>query len=230
MTGGLRARRGVQVWHMGETWAVIPTRDRENLLYRCLDAVGPQVDGVVVINNADEPLDLGGNVDVINRPEWPPNLSAMWNRGLDHVADHVVSPEWNVAVVNDDCEVPADWAESLATALVETGAALAYTDRLGRPERVLYTSPLTTPHESMTGWAFMLRGGLGYRFDETLRWWWGDSAADAWARRHGGTVAAPGQHPVHHCPNGHTVAHPELTEQASRDRLRFAEVWGSAPW
>lgn len=215
---------------MVETWAVIPTRDREELLHRCLDSLAGQVDGMVVVNNSDTPLDLGGNVDVINRPEWPPNLSAMWNRGLDHVADHVLSAEWNVVVVNDDAELPANWTGTLSDALAETGAALAYTDRLGRPGRVLYREPPVTPHESMSGWAFMLRGDTGYRFDEELRWWWGDTAADYWARLHGGTVAVPGPQPVHHCPNGHTNAHPVLAEQAGKDRQRFAEVWGPAPW
>jgi len=213
-----------------ETWAVIPTRDREDLLYHCLDSLAGQVDGVVVVNNSDTPLDLGGNVDVINEPSWPPNLSAMWNRGLDHVADHVLSAEWNVAVINDDAELPAGWAESLSEALVETGAALAYTDRLGRPGRVLYREPPFTPHESMSGWAFMLRGGTGFRFDETLRWWWADTAADFWARRNGGTVAVPGSQPIHHHPNGHTNAHPVLAEQAGKDRQRFAEIHGYAPW
>src|SRR5882757_9398470 len=136
-----------------ETWAVIPTRDREELLDRCLDSLAGQVDGIVVVNNSDTPLDLGGNVDVINRPEWPPNLSAMWNRGLDHVAEHILSAEWNVAIVNDDAELPAGWAASLADALVETGAALAYTDRLGRDARVLYREPPRTQWESMSGWA-----------------------------------------------------------------------------
>ena len=215
---------------MTEIWAVIPTRDRIDLLDGCLNSLEGQVDGVVVVSNSDTPLDLSGNVDVINRPQWPPNLSAMWNYGLDHVAEQVGDAEWYVAVVNDDAELPPGWASSLATALSETGAALAYTDRLGRSGKTLYTSPPTTPWESMSGWAFMLRGGIGLRFDDTMAWWYSDTAMDFTCRQRGGTVAVPGPQPVHHRPNGLTVQHPELTEQASRDRMRFAEVWGYVPW
>lgn len=215
---------------MGDVWAVVPTKDRADLLLSCLNALDGQVQGTVVVNNGDMPLpELSGNVDVIDHPGYPPNISQLWNRGLDHVTE--VAGDCEVAVVNDDCEVPPGWVASLTGALHETGAALAYTDRLGRAERVLYTSaPLTTPLESMTGWAFMLRSSLGYRFDESMAWWWSDTAADHDARLAGGTVPVPGPQPVHHHPNGLTVADPALTEQAGTDRVTFAQKYGYAPW
>lgn len=215
---------------MSEVWAVVPTKDRIDLLLGCLNALDGQVQGTVVVNNSDTPLpELPGNVDVIDCPGYPPNISRLWNHGLDHVAD--VAGDSDVAVVNDDCEVPPGWAVTLTAALQETGAALAYTDRLGRTERVLYKAvPLTTPLESMTGWAFMLRSSLGYRFDESMAWWWSDTAADHDARLAGGTVAVPGPQPVHHRPNGLTVADPALTEQAARDRVTFASKYGYSPW
>lgn len=63
-----------------------------------------------------------------------------------------------------------------------------------------------------------------------MRWWFFDTDLDRRARRAGGMVMIGGYAVPNLRPNDYTNAKPELTEQAVRDRARFAEIWGKVPW
>lgn len=234
---------------------VIATHNRPKELLRCVEAIAPQVDVIVVVDNAsDPPVNLperipGGrdpydvdtvHVYVLRDPEQPPNLSRLWNVGLNWVADYFAGGDINyydVAIVNDDATVPAGWFDALSGWLrnenVQPLMAACSTppfDELPAGHRRFCdaSSPMSV-YTRLTGWAFVLRGEWeGARFDERLRWWYADDMISLRAREAGGLVQVGG-FPV---PNEHadqsTIG--VLAEQAGRDRATFIEITGRQPW
>lgn len=220
-------------------WAVVSTKDRPAELAGLLSDLDP--DRTVIVDNGSVPpvLDAAGSqrvaVKVLRILDDPPNLSALWNAGLDEVA-HRIGPDqpYEVAVLNDDLRIPAGVLEGLAAALRATGAAIAFPDVHGllRPGQ---TDMLTTagPHNlfhRMTGFCFLLRGELGLRIDERFRWWYGDDDLEWRAALAGGVLRVGGLTVDHLYPNGSTAASPVLTARANADRHTFIAKWGHAPW
>jgi GT2 family glycosyltransferase len=218
--------------------AVIPTRNRHDLLADCINSVVDQVDTVIVIDNqSNPPIDpepWHGKVGVVSLPIDPPNISTLWNVGLslaDAQAHRAEAHQWDIAVLNSDVVVPLGWVEALSTAMRSTTAVLAYPDQHGGTRQVLHTQagPIDL-RQRITGYAYMLRGETGLRLDEDLAWWYGDDDLDWTAREHGGALLVPGIPVEHRCPNGSMYERPELQAQAGRDRETFAAKWGRTPW
>lgn len=218
--------------------AVIPTRDRHDLLADCITSVVDQVDRVIVIDNQSvppiDPDPWHGKVGVVTVPIDPPNISTLWNVGLalaDAQARQHDAGHWDIAVLNSDVTVPAGWVDALSQAMRSTPAVLAYPDQHGGREQVLHTraEPIDL-RQRITGYAYMLRGETGLRLDEDLAWWYGDDSLDWEAREKGGALLVPGIPVEHRCPNGSMYERPELQEQAGRDRETFAAKWGRTPW
>lgn len=225
-------------------FAVIATRGRPDELQQCVAALAPQVDRIVVVDNNDKPtiwdLVSASRGQVIHRwdPTQPPNLSKLWNIGLNVVLERArggdCTPDvktldpYDVAVVNDDAIVPAGWFEAVTSAMRQAGAAAGCsTNTVSRP--ALCTVPGTTPLSlRLTGYAFILRGETGLRFDEQFHWWCGDNDIDMQARQAGGTLLLPG-YPVEHL-------HPDqstrgvLAERTAVDMQLFVDKWGFRPW
>lgn len=218
--------------------AVIPTRNRHDMLADCINSIVDQVDRVIVIDNqSDPPIDpepWHGRVGVVSVPIDPPNISTLWNVGLalaDAQAHQHDAGQWDIAVLNSDVVVPAGWIERLSAAMRSTTAALAYPDQHGGTRQILHTKaqPIDL-RQRITGYAYMLRGETGLRLDEDLAWWYGDDDLDWVARERGGALLVPGVAVEHRCPNGSMYERPELQEQAGRDRETFARKWGRTPW
>lgn len=222
--------------------AVIPARDRHDMLDDCINSVIDQVDRVIVIDNESvPPIDPGpwhGKVGVVSLPIDPPNISTLWNVGLQLAANSAQAAhptgeyvEWDVAVLNSDVVVPPGWIETLSAAMRSTTAVLAYPDQHGGQQQILHTKaePIDL-RQRITGYAFMLRGEHGLRFDEDLAWWYGDDSADWTAREQGGALLVPGIPVEHRAPNVSTHQRPELLEQTGRDRATFEAKWGRTPW
>jgi GT2 family glycosyltransferase len=218
--------------------AVIPTRDRHDLLADCITSVVDQVDRVIVIDNlSSPPIDpepWHGNVAVVTVPIDPPNISTLWNVGLalaDAGAHSTGAERWDIAVLNSDVTVPAGWIDRLSAAMRSTTAVLAYPDQHGGRQQILHTKaePIDL-RQRITGFAYMLRGETGLRLDEDLAWWYGDDSLDWSAREQGGALLVPGLAVEHRCPNGSMYERPELGEQAGRDRATFEAKWGRTPW
>lgn len=218
--------------------AVIPTRDRHDMVADCINSVVDQVDTVIVIDNlSSPPIDVDAwHGNVIRRPSSldPPNISTLWNMGID-LADTGAklrgADRWDIAVLNSDVVVPADWVETLSQAMRSTTAVLAYPDQHGATRQILHTKaePIDL-RQRITGYAYMLRGETGLRLDEDLAWWYGDDSLDWSARERGGALLVPGIPVEHRCPNGSMYERPELQEQAGQDRATFAAKWGRTPW
>lgn len=220
--------------------AVVATHNRPAELARLLDAIAPQCHAVVVVDNASTPAanprTIGPIIHLIRDEEQPPNLSRLWNVGLDEARRLVEgfdlldgTGRFDVAVLNDDAVPPPGWWDAVSTGMRAAGAAAACSD----PHGHLFTSQLKTEpdHDIMgrlCGWAFMLRGEVDLRLDESLRWWFGDTDLDWEARRAGGMLVIPGYPVPNTGANSSTVG--VLAEQAGRDRLTFRQKWGFSPW
>lgn len=215
------------------TWGVVPTKNRAVDVGALIASLGGQLDGLVVVDNNDEPappqtyLSPSFPVIVAHLPGYPPNLSALLNAGYDHAAAAVPDgTPWNVCYFNDDVVVPPGWAISLERVMRQNGAAAAYTDRLARTDPVLMHNPPMSQADSMTCWACMLRGELNVRWDEQFRWWYGDNDLDLRCRlEQGGVVAVPGSAPDHKHPSEQTFADGELSRLAHEDGARFHSKW-----
>jgi glycosyltransferase involved in cell wall biosynthesis len=224
-------------------YALIPTHNRlEQLaaLVRTLAAQG--CDHVVVIDNASDPrvsklwlkVETGVRaVTVVHDDEQPPNLYRLWNRGfqLIELTARIMREEtWDVVVLNDDAELPDGWLDYVAAGIRQTGpAAVVCTDPYGTLQApLLKTQPDANIHTRMCPWAFVVRGELGLRADESLRWWWGDTDFDWQACGAGGVLLLPGYTTKNTGANSST--HGELAEQAGRDGQTFAAKWGWRPW
>lgn len=234
--------------------AVVPTHNRPDELYRLLNAIAPQCDAVFVVDNASTPpvrlvgrwLDALGREDpaapgtylsmrvhVIRDEEQPPNLSRLWNVGLDAARDYVRGGDYvghDVAVFNDDADVPAGWWDVVSAGLRgHPTAAVACTPAYSPiAEPVLKTRPDGDLWGRMTPWAFVARGELGQRANERMRWWWFDTAWDFEARKLGGVLTVPG--PIVANTGANTSTFGALAEQAGRDRETFRQIYGSNPW
>jgi hypothetical protein len=213
-------------------YAVIPTRDRPAELAAVAAALHAQDVRVIVVDNgSDPPADVEAAAVIVDY-EQPPNLSRLWNLGInlaDKLASDAGQQFWDVAVVNDDAVIPDGWYTACSRAMRSVGAMAASSDPHGRITTPLVkTSPDRDVYTRMCGWAFLLRGEGGLRADEDLRWWWGDTGIDWEARRAGGAVLIPG-FPVS---NRHAnfTTRGALAAQAGQDRATFEAKWGPAPW
>lgn len=230
--------------------AVVATHNRPAELQRLIDAIAPQCDFIVIIDNASDPpvphweverwpTGRAGTehscwVKVIHDPEQPPNLSRLWNRGLQVGADLFSGGErYDVAVLNDDAVPPPRWWDAMSAAMRSTGADAASGHPFGflgpGEVRVLGADTPMGVSNRLTGWAMLLRGEWdGARFDETMRWWASDDDMSHRARLAGGLVQIGGFEVPNTGADTSTVG--VLAEQAGRDMARFEEKWGRRPW
>lgn len=224
--------------------AVVPAHNRPDELNRLLAALHDQCDIAVIIDNASTPPLMpkapGGPIMRLMRDEeQPPNLSRLWNMGLDEA--HRMAEAWDlldadgaydVAVFNDDADVPPGWWDAVSGPLrAHPSAVIGHTHTYGDPGRPAAYRDASAPMdlmERMCPWAFVMRGETGLRSDERMRWWWFDTDFEMRARQVGGVLAVPGPQVANTGANSTTVG--ALAEQAGRDRETFREIWGYNPW
>lgn len=213
-------------------YAVIPTHDRPEQFATCLRAIFDQVDYVVVVSHrADYAARYRGEaIAVVEYREELPNISAMWNLGLQEAEWGSYAEAHDVAVLNDDAVVPPGWFDAVLGGMRLGDAIAGCVDPYERGElqRLVSTEPADITRR-LSGFAFILEGSAGLRADEQFRWWWGDTDLDWRARHQGGVVLVPGV-PVEHPPGGSTPPVGVLADIAAEDRERFIVKWGDAPW
>lgn len=181
-------------------YAVIPTRDRPEKYARCYAAIRPQVDEVVTIAHHLPEYVKGV---VVAYTEEPPNISRMWNIGLDTCLALARKDEHLVAVLNDDAQVSAHWFDLVAAAMQREGTVLGCGPK----------------HQGMiAGWAFVLKGGT-IRADESWAWWVSDNYICEQADLHwGGWSSAPAAEVWHY---GEPLAEGPLRTRAEADVARY---------
>jgi glycosyltransferase involved in cell wall biosynthesis len=223
--------------------AVVVTHNRPDDLRDCVAALAPQVHHVTVIDNAsDPPVSMFDGVDVIGwDPQQPPNLSFLWNRGIDYARGAALgnrATRWDTLVVNDDFVAGPGFVPGLQGPLRGTHAVLASPyvfdgtsgHMTGRVDVYEQQGTLTNAGTRMAGFAWMIKGESGLRVDESIRWWYGDDDIAQQACGAGGRIVVHGLTWEHRHPDEGTTAHPELAEQAGRDRVTFVDKWGFQPW
>lgn len=217
-------------------YAVITTHNRPAELDRLVGVLTSQADYVVIVDNASEPpVDpqrYGPFTRVARDDEQPPNLYRLWNVGLDMAAEHAHGTgydEWDVALFNDDADVPAGWYDTVATAL-RSGPYAAASTASHAPVDVplVKITPDGELARRMCPWAFVTRGEVGLRGDESFRWWWGDTDFEWRCRQLSGVIIVPGPRVGNTLANSTT--HGELAVQAGRDGETFRQKWGFRPW
>lgn len=226
-------------------YAIVLTHNRPGLLRDCVDAIGPQVDTVIVIDNASDPPVQAQDVPWFDRPgfilaipDQPPNLAALWNRGFEFIegceglnAAACHEGSWWVAVLCDDAIVPEGWFAAVTDAMTATGAAAGCSNPWGaHHEPRLKTAPDGDLAGRMPGWAFILDGAKNLRADESMHWWWCDTDLDWQARAAGGMVMIGGFPVPNVRPNDFLTTIPGLNEQAGRDGEAFTAKHGYRPW
>lgn len=227
-------------------YAVVPTHNRHDELKQLIQALLPHINMTVVIDNASTPtISMPDVVSCVDTPNWPdvihvihdneqpPNLSRLWNVGLDFIDDDARArgfTQWDIMIINDDVDIPAEWFSAVFHQLRARNVVAVSTHAIRSVSEV---RELRRPNEGglywrLCPWAFVIRGELGIRADERLRWWYGDTDLDWSARNLGGVAIVPGPVVTNKHANSTTVG--ALAEQAGRDRETFAAKWGAAPW
>ncbi len=207
------------------TYTVIPSQGRP-CLYDCLAALKAQTAHTFVISNGGFEHRALPGVSFVAADTSELNISRWWNQGLDAVAAASDQAPHNVLLLNDDVILAPGSVARLNEALRRTGATLAFATAPHETAEQVFREP---GPPRITGWCFMLRGEVGLRADETLRWWCGDNDLDWSARRLSGSVAVPGVERTHLFHNSYTKEHPDLVEQGARDYELFVAKWGRSP-
>jgi hypothetical protein len=219
-------------------YALIITHNRPRPLQECVDAISPQVDAVLIMDNASDPPAMvkmsEAPIVIRQEPLQPPNIAFLWNWGLDYIEQRMMGlgvPQWDVALLCDDVNVPPEWFDTVSNAMRSVGAAAGSTNSV-RPTDipVLKVNPDQDIYGRMNGAAFIVVGEKKHRADETMHWWWCDTDMDWQARLDGGTMIAPGPVAVNSRPNEFTNTKPELGHQAGLDAAAFVAKWGHRPW
>jgi hypothetical protein len=198
---------------------------------------------VIVVDNASSPpVDAAALrsdswlTAILRVPDQPPNLSRMWNVGIDRAIDlyeaqAVREGALRVAVLCDDAPPPPGWFDAVCVAMAETGAVVG----ASAPAMFGFSGPPRVKRERdsdlagrMPGWAWILDPMSPVRPDERFAYWWGDTQLDFDARAAGGMVLI-GDHPVpNRVDNGWTG---KMVDQIHLDTLAFLEKHnGWRPW
>jgi hypothetical protein len=175
-------------------------------------------------------------------------ITQMWNAGWDlALAKHPEGPV-NLAILNNDVEIPSGFLDVLSVALrlelsdvlpwlVYPGVCRATVDqveayRFGHALHCEITSG-TVRHGGMSGWAFMVaaekrREGLLEPIDEQFRWWCGDDdLAFSIGAAGGAQYRVDGLPVFHHGEGTASLEDPDRLEEKKRaDLRRCREKWG----
>jgi hypothetical protein len=203
--------------------AVVTTHDRPGDYADCVESIAPQVDLIVTVAHAPAEYVWGALVrdclirqksevtaSVVQYQAEVPNISRMWNLGIERVEEVSAGRPYDVAVLNDDVVLPGDWFEWVTAAMRREDAAAGCTRRAADPR--------------MSGYAFILNGDRGLRADEQFRWWYGDDDLERQAKAAGGVAFVDGPEVEHRHPNSTTVG--ALAQVAKEDRGRYKRKWG----
>lgn len=207
------------------TYAVVASKSRPEMLATLRAQLAGQVDDVFVFDNGYDVAPEGS----IEAHGWP--LHKMWNTGLEMAKDAAGGGLHNVLIINDDVEVPNEFCAQLEGGLrAHDDHWISYPNwrNLDIPVgEVVRTQGQELAGQTMSGWAFMLRGEVGLRFDERFSWWYGDTQLERQVRDKGMfTVCVGGCFARHLDPLRSTLEDSERLAQAEADEVLFAELHG----
>lgn len=214
------------------TYVVIASKNRRVELSELVASIKEAAEVIVYDNGYAPPLDIGAAM-VMAANGQP--LHRMWNDGLrvaQAAAEHRGHKAWNVAVLNDDLRIEPDFLSLLDRGLrSDDNIWIAYPDFRGalKPGEVGQFDNPQLAGQTMSGYAFMLRGETGFRFDEQFEWWYGDSDLERTVRDQGKFVVAVGGCHVEHLHPMESTKDPVRLEQARSDEKKYAAKYGLNP-
>jgi len=184
----------------------------------------------------NDPYILVSNENMTIVPAAGQTISRMWNDGLDRAEKMARSQGvagWNVAILNNDLDVDPGFLTRLARAIrADDSIWLAYPNHHGLDLAEGQYQPTASDAmagQTMSGWAFMVRGEVGVRVDEQFRFWFTDADLERQVRRAGKlTVCVGGCHARHLQPMESSKT-PQRLAQAKADEFRFAAKWNVDP-
>lgn len=206
-------------------FAIIPGLDRHEMTAELVASLRGQADEIFLFDNGSSPpYDFDG-CEVI--PAAGMGLHEMWNAGLERAREH--APVCDIAVLNNDLRVGPRFLDQLSAALrARDEVWVAYPNVHGldlQPGQVL---PTNAEGQTVSGFAFMLRGDSDLAFDEQFEFWYGDYDLEMQCRAADKMVVCVGGCTVEHLePTKSTTG--ERLEQAKRDEKRFAAKWDLDP-
>lgn len=152
-----------------------------------------------------------------------------WNAALEDFQAAADYGPHNVLIVNNDVTLHPGCVEAMGAALrMSDEIAITYPNIHGIPAEQLAPTQGKPGFVSMAGWCFMLKGELGFRFDEQFSWWYGDTDMEAQVHAAGKQVVCVGAaRAEHHEPMQSTRG--DLLQAALEDEKKFAAKWDVDP-
>lgn len=195
----------------------VPTRNRAILYAELVECVTPQLDTLITLAHGPEALSYAVG-DVIAYDADTPDLSAMWNAGIDRAAELANGLPYYVAIFNDDALVASDWYDRMIAAIEADGSAGASAPRA--PGKAA----------SIMGGAFVITPGI--RLTGVFRWYFTDDEVQKLCERAGGFSIVEGVHAVNRCADQNFKASPELQRVSAEDGPKFLAMYGApaSPW
>jgi GT2 family glycosyltransferase len=186
-------------------------------------------DSVVPVREADVE-GLAPRVTILER-EGRGVIHKNWNEGWNIAAVKAAGEPFNIAFLNNDIRVESEFLASLSRALrsgPDIGAVYPNFDDRPQARGILQSTEGIAPDGGMSGFAFMLRGEIGIRFDEAFRWWYGEQDLEIRVRRAGYRVCCVTDVRIRHLePYRSTAENPDLAYLAARDREYFEQKWAA---
>jgi GT2 family glycosyltransferase len=214
------------------TYVVVASKNRPEMLANLVSQVtAANVTPLVYDNGYPKPPAFD------HHAAYDDALHEMWNNGIGQAryeAQRIGASRWNVAILNDDVEVGPGFLAQLEAGLRSNDDYwVAYPNHHGADIPDGAAVPTTTDKlagQTMSGWAFMIRGETGLRFDEQFEWWYGDSDLQKQVEAAGKHVVCVGGCYANHLdPMRSTLDDPVRLDQARADEKRFAAKWGLNP-
>jgi len=189
-------------------------------MYRELIAnIKPQVDAILTIAHGPEAKKYAQS-PLRSYTESLPDLSVMWNIGLDWAEKFAKGRPYYVAGLNDDALVADDWYQQMVTAIETNNTTGASTPRAPGKARSIF------------GGAWVIKGGEGIRMSGVAKWWYTDDEIQKLCQAVNGFTIVPNVYAVNRLANESTRASKELQAINSKDWPAFKARYGNpeAPW
>jgi hypothetical protein len=153
------------------------------------------------------------------------NIHQVWNRGMDVALEH--GADW-CCILNDDITLAVGAPALAAKVCVDEDIWIAGFDYEGHEDVKLREAGGSYRDHGVGGFAYMIRPGVGLRYDERFNWWGGDDDL-VWTclQRGGRAVVVEGAN-VQHPDGGNTTGqhYPELMAGVSEDWQLLMDKWG----
>ena len=164
------------------------------------------------------------------------NIQKWWNAGLNYIkmmASARKQLRYDVAILNSDLELDKSALYRLQKTLTETNCNVAHPDHSGLlelGEYIIKKEKGTVPfQEKLTGYCFMIRQPYSVKFNEDLKWWYGEDDFEWKARSLGGVARVGCEKVTNLDPGGSEREIDGIARQTGLDGQLFYNIWGAWP-